>query len=340
VGVLGSLVRRVRPALALALAGGLLVPAAAPGVAAAGLSKPKVNTDEYRRSWGLEAIRARAAYDAGYTGRGVKIALIDCGLLAAERELLRNVSPESTDVVAPRTVPASDPHGSLVAAPLGAALNGRGMVGVAYNATILAIRADFDGGFAGQCAFHPSDLARGLDYAVSRQARIVVLPVQAEHPLGAAFEAALLRTVKSGAVVVIAAGNAMWPDPMWPARYAVDPRFAGSIVVAGATGWNGAITPWSNRAGEASAYFIAAPGEWILTDCARTCRLASGTSLSTPYVAGALALMLEAHPELSGPQAAERLLSVARDAGAPGQDPVYGRGILDLGRAFLPDPGG
>jgi subtilisin family serine protease len=337
VGVLGSVVRRVRTALALALAGSLL--GVGPGAAAA-LSKPKVNTDEYRRSWGLEAIHAQAAYEAGYSGRGVKIALVDCGLLQAQRELLRNVSPESTDVVAARTLPASDPHGSQVAAPLGAALNGRGMVGVAYNATILSIRADFDGGFAGQCAFRPSDLARALDYAVSRQARIVVLPMQAAHPLGEVFEAALGRTVKSGAVVVIAAGNATWPDPMWPARYAADPRFAGSIVVAGATGWNGLIAPWSNRAGEASAHFVAAPGQWILTDCARTCRVASGTSLATPYVAGALALLLEAHPELSGPQAAERLLSVARDAGAPGEDPVYGRGILDLGRAFLPAPDG
>jgi len=51
-------------------------------------------------------------------------------------------------------------------------------------------------------------------------------------------------------------------------------------------------------------------------------------------VAGALALTMEAHPELSGRQTAARVLEAARDAGAPGVDPVYGRGVLDLSRVF------
>src|SRR5436190_1449746 len=311
-----------------------LILAAALAPAGAGARGPRTNSDEYRKSWGLEAIGARVAYQAGLTGKGVIVAIVDCGVAQAQREVLRNVSRRSTDVVGDRHAPVSDPHGAYTAAPLAAALDGQGMVGVAYKATVLEVRADVDGGLDGRCAFKPSDIARGLDYAVAQKARIVVLPVQGRRPMGERFEAALERTTRAGLVVVIAAGNRNGPDPSWPARYAIDPRYAGSIVVAGATGYYGAITPWSNRAGAVQGYYIAAPGEWVLTNCRSKCDLVSGTSFSTSYVAGALALMAEAWPEQTGPQLAARLLETARDAGDVGVDAIYGRGILDVGRMF------
>lgn len=318
-----------RAGLGLIVALAVLLPGSA-----ADARGPRTDSDEYRKSWGLEAIGARAAYEAGLTGKGVTVAILDCGVATAQREVLRNVSRRSTDVVPGRKAPVTDPHGAYTAAPLAAALNGRGMVGVAYNATLLAVRADVEGGLNGKCAFRPSDLARGLDYAAEQKARVVVLPLQHSKPLGAAFEASLQRLVDSGAVAVIAAGNRNGPDPSWPAMYAIDPRYSGSIVVAGATGYYGSITGWSNRAGQVKAWYIAAPGEWVLTDCLAKCQLVSGTSFSTSYVAGGLALMMEAWPQMAGRDIAARLLSSARDAGDTGVDDVYGRGVLDLGVAF------
>lgn len=305
------------------------------GCAANRVPTPNHASAEYIRSWGLKVIHADAAYRAGATGRGVTVALIDCGLQTAQPEVTANVSPLSTDVAGPRRQPELDRHADYVAGPLGSALNGRGLVGVAYNATLLSVRADFDGGWQGQCAFRPADIARAVDYAVDHQARIIVMPLQATKPLGPAFEAALDRAARAGVVSVVAAGNGAAEQPAWPARYAVDPRFAGSVVVAGATRWDGEMTPWSNRAGPASRWFIAAPGQSVLTDCGRkTCRLVSGTSFAAPYVAGALALVMEGHPRLTGPEAAELLLQAARDAGDPGVDAVYGRGVLDVAPAF------
>lgn len=295
---------------------------------------PRINSAEYKKSWGLEAIGARAAYRAGLTGKGVTVAMVDCGVSQAQRDVMRNLSRRSTDVVEGRATPVFDRHGSYMAGPLASALDGHGMVGVAYNVTLLAVRADIDGGLFGSCAFKPGDLARALDYAAVQKARIVVLPIQGRKPMGTAFEAALERLVHSGAVVVIAAGNRNGREPSWPARYAVDPRYAGSIVVAGATGYYGEITSWSNKAGAIKPWYIAAPGEWVLTDCQAKCRLVSGTSFSTSYVAGGMALMMEAWPALSGPQIAERILNLARDAGEAGTDDIYGRGVLDLSQAF------
>ena len=62
----------------------------------------------------------------------------------------------------------------------------------------------------------------------------------------------------------------------------------------------------------------------------------NGTSFSSPAVAGALALLLQAFPNLTGRQAVEILLTTAREAGTPGTDGVYGRGLLDLVQAFQP----
>jgi subtilisin family serine protease len=324
--------RRIARTLLCAVAAAGLVPPAS----LARVAKPQPDSLEYRRSWGLHAIGAEAAYAAGYTGRGVRIALVDCGLGRHPRDFGHNLSRESADLTAHRLAPINDPHGNWVAEPLGSALNGYGTVGVAYNATLLEIRADMDGGYNGECAFRVGDLSRALDYAVDHHARIVVLPVQAKHPLGPVFEAALARVVQSGAVVVAAAGNQNQPDPAFPANYAADPRFARSMVVAGAANYEGDIAPWSDRAGAARDRYILAPGEWILTDCHDSCKFASGTSFATPFVAGAIALMMEAHPELDGPAAAERVLAAARDLGAPGVDEIYGRGMLDLSRAFAP----
>ncbi|MET0293640.1 MAG: S8 family peptidase, partial [Phenylobacterium sp.] len=254
----------------------------------------------------------------------------------AAPEVRRNVSRKSVDILAAqRRVPQTDRHGAYMAGPLGAALDRQGLVGVAYNARLLSVRADMEGGWRGQCAFLPSVLAQAVDYAADQKARVIVLPLQATRPLGKPFEAALLHAVEAGAVVVIAAGNRALAQPDYPGRYAADPRFGGALVAVGATRPNGTLADWSNRAGAASGHYLAAPGEQIFTDCGKaSCRRVAGTSFAAAYVAGSLALVMEAHPELSGREALDLLLNSARDRGQPGEDPEYGRGVLDVGRAF------
>ena len=323
--------------LAAVLAGvGLALSACASVPRAQRVPRPNPASAEYLRSWGLNAVNANPAYLAGATGRGVTIALVDCGLEQAVPELRRNVSSRSVDVLAgQRKTGLQERHAAYVAGPLGSALDGQGLVGVAYNATLLSVRADFDGGLNGECAFKPSDLARAIDYALAENAKVVVLPLQAKRPLGPTFEAALARAVSADVAVVIAAGNDAAADPSYPARYAADPRYAGSIVVVGASGSDGALAGWSNKAGRASPYFVSAPGEGVITDCGeKWCRRVSGTSVAAPYVGGALALILEARPDLGGKGAIARLLNGARDEGDPGVDATSGRGRLDIGAAF------
>jgi subtilisin family serine protease len=321
---------------AVALLSGALAASGLAPAASARVRKPQPDSIEYRLSWPLEAIGARSAYAAGYTGRGVRIALIDCGV-QRRGDFGRNLTRRnSVDLIASRATRFEDPHGAWVAQPLASALDGLGTVGLAYNATLIEIRADMDGGYKGECAFWSADLARALDVAIAQKARIIVLPLQAQKPLGKAFEAALARAVESGAVIVAAAGNDTLSEPAYPARYAADPRFAASMVVAGAVGPEGGMVAWSNKAGAARARYLLAPGQWVLTDCRRKCQFAHGTSFATPFVAGAIALVMEANPALSGASAADRVLAAARPLDAPGGEAVYGRGVLSVSRLFEP----
>jgi subtilisin family serine protease len=296
---------------------------------------PRPGSAEYLRSWGVRQVNPEAAFRAGYTGRGVTVAVIDTGLAWAQPEVARQAATTSIDLNPDRKVDSRlANHGGEIAGAIFAALDGGGLVGVAYGASLLSIRADIDGSCARECAFRTADLARGMDYATDHGAKIIVLAVEGQHRLSARFEAALERATAAGAVIVVAAGNETAAEPAWPARYAADPRFARSVIAVGATSPKATLAAWSNRAGSAKARYLAAPGEKLFADCdAKVCYLVSGTSFSAPYVAGGLALLMEARPDLSAQDAAELLLANAR-APRGGVDATVGRGFLDIGRAF------
>ena len=301
---------------------------------------------EYTRNYGLAAIQASAAFSAGGTGKGITVAVIDSGVQANPPDLEGAISSASTDIIAGRNQPnGTDQHATFVAGVIASRFNGQGTVGVAYEATILSVRADTAGSCAKTtgpadeqgCSFDDADLARGMDYAVAHGARIINLSVGAPDPGSATFQAALSRAVAAGVVVTAAAGNEGTANPDYPGKYAVDPRYLGAMVVVGATDKTNTITSYSNRAGDAAAGYLVAPGDEIITNCDGTnCWKISGTSFSSPAVAGALALLLQAFPNLTGRQAISILEQTADDLGAPGVDPVYGNGLIDLAKAFQP----
>jgi hypothetical protein len=289
---------------------------------------------------------AIAAWNAGATGRGINIGVIDAGIDLDQPDMAGRISPLSTDVIVGRNTPTGTlgpqgrpAHGTTVSGVIAAGFNGFGTIGVAYESTIISIRAD-----VGDCTdpdktvcFRASDLTRAIDYAIATNARIINLSLGGPSPMGTQFEAALQRAINAGIVFAIASGNEAGDNPEWPGRYASDPRFAGHIIVVGAHNAANQIASFSNRAGGSAAVFLSAPGVDIRTACDGTsCWVVSGTSFSAPAVAGALALLLDGFPNLSGRDAVAILLATARDAGDAGPDAVYGRGLLDIARAFQP----
>lgn len=291
---------------------------------------------EFQRNWGIKASGAGAAYAAGATGRGIKVALIDTGMGGASDDVLQNVSPQSIDLISDRTLASERTHGANIAAALAAARDGTGLVGIAPEAIVLSIRADLDVPcLKGECILSGMHIAEGMDYAVERGARVIILSLAGPKPLPS-LEPALRRAVQAGVVVVVASGNQGRKNAGWPARYAAEPEYAGMVLAVGASSRTGQITRYTNRAGKARNSYLVAPGDNIIVGCVSSrCQRASGTSYATAYVAGALALLLDAFPHLDGRKAAQLLLGTARDAGPSGVDSISGRGHVNIARAFL-----
>ena len=317
---------------------------------------------EVRRSDGPEFHNAIAAWQSGATGASIGIGIIDTGIDTDNPEFTGRISPASRDVAGNGTVEAVDDHGTNVALVAAAAKNDIGVVGIAYNATIIALRADQPGSCDAQseetldgCVFSDQDIAAGVDVAVAAGARVINLSLGGSEPT-TRLSNAIAAAARAGVVIIVAAGNDGDStddgiDPGNPDPFARGLLAAGgsNVIIVGSVDENGNFSDFSNKAGGLGNSFLSARGERICcvykdgelfveteADGRQFVTLFSGTSFAAPQVSGAVALLAQAFPNLTGAEIVRILLDTARDAGATGTDDVYGRGILDIGRAFQP----
>ena len=129
---------------------------------------PNLGSAEFLNNWGPAGVNAQVAWQNGATGAGVVVGVIDDGIDPNHPELVGRISPLSTDIVAGRNaLVTTQSHGSEISSLIAGNYNGAQTVGVAYDATILAVRADTGGGFG------YTDLANALDYAVANNVDVI-----------------------------------------------------------------------------------------------------------------------------------------------------------------------
>jgi hypothetical protein len=300
--------------------------------------------------------RVIPAWSAGATGRGVTLSIIDTGIDPTNPEFAGRISSASADVAGSRGITAEDDHGTQIALIAAAARNGSGIMGIAFDATIQALRIDAPGSCATTdgCKFTDETIAAGINRAVDAGARVINLSIGGST-INGTLRTAIARAASSGVVVVVAAGNdgestdpavnKNEPDPF--ASSTVNAG-NGNVIIAGSVDSNGTISTFANRAGSFANVYLNALGEDVCCVYANgqikvTTRngsqfvtVVSGTSFSTPQIVGAVALVAQAFPNMTGRQIVDLLLRTARDGGAAGTDPVYGRGTLDIANAFAP----
>ena len=321
-------------------------------------------TPEYLRSDGPDFHRAITAYQAGASGRGVTVGIIDSGLDPNSHEFAGRIHAQSGDVTgAGRRLGDDDGHGTSVSRVLAAAKDDRDIQGMAFDATILALRADQAGSCAptaqsvdeAGCSFFDSAIATGVDRAVDNKARVINISLGSAGGASSALRTAIDRATSAGVVVVVSAGNegdkldpAFDPNSPSPFAQSLVANGNGLVIIATAVDDNGIITKFSNKAGAAQNAVLSALGKGIcceyrndtiyrlVANDGTSVRVFNGTSYSAPQISGAAALLAQAFPNLTGAQIVNLLLTSARDAGAAGTDTIYGRGILDIGRAFAP----
>ena len=302
------------------------------------------NTAEYQRSNAAVQAQALTAYQAGATGQGIVAAVIDSGVDQNSAEFSGKISPLSADLAGSRGLQDTDGHGTAVSSVLLGAKNDVGTQGIAFNATLLVARTDTPGSCAtkGGCTHDDNAIAAGVDLAISARARVINISLGGSPP-NANLAAAMGRATAAGIVIVISAGNDFDTDPVLGAnpdplaQVALDPVARGLVLIAGATDSTQTISSFSNRAGVGQNVYLTALGVGVRAPAQNGAAfLWDGTSFSAPAVAGAVALLAQAFPNLTGAQIVDLLLRTATDLGVAGIDPIYGHGELNLAKAFAP----
>jgi len=218
-------------------------------------------------------------------------------------------------------------HGTHVAGIIAArAGNDIGGAGIAPNARIMAVKV-LDANRSGNSSL----LARGIRYAVDQGARILNASINGDQT-SSDLTAALAYATSKGATVVASAGNNsrnLDLVPSYPASSA-EP----SVLSVTATGVGGNLLDFANRG--LNSVDLAAPGEQILSTARGSgYEDRSGTSMSAPFVAGALALLQSARPDLSQSVLRGALLSTGQKTGLlQGLLGGGGGGELNVGSAM------
>lgn len=283
-------------------------------------------------------VGAPTAWQAGLTGAGVKVAVLDGGYDTGHADLKGVVKGEQDFVGAPSGIQDTDGHGTHVASTIagrGTASGGK-YTGVAKGADLL-IGKVCDGGW---CSF--DDILAGMQWAADSGARVVNLslgagPTDGTDPLSQEVNRI---TAASGALFVIAAGND------GPSGKVSTPATADAALAVASVTKQDALSEFSSVGPRFGDYAmkpdVAAPGSDIVAARAAGTleeqavdehyAKISGTSMATPHVAGAAAILAGQHPDWKAGQLKAALMASAHPIQATSFQ--QGAGRIDLGRAI------
>ena len=275
--------------------------------------------DSTHASWGLKATRALCC---GYSGRGIRVAILDTGLDLQHPDFAgRNVVSQSFV----EGLPADDGNGhgtfcaGVACGPQRPCHGPR--YGVAFGADLFVAKVldDDAGGVDG-------NVLAAIDWAVRNHCALVSMSLGTPALVGEShpqlYEQVAARALAAGTVLVAPAGNhSQRPETITPVEH---PANCPSILAVAAVDQSFAVAPFSNGGlnRDGGEVDLAAPGISILSAAPRPTlyQTASGTSMATPYVTGIAALLAEAHPAARGAALRALLLQALRPLPAPARD--------------------
>ncbi|GAA3778776.1 S8 family serine peptidase [Plantactinospora mayteni] len=281
-------------------------------------------------------IGAPEAWAAGYDGAGVKVAVLDTGVDAGHPDLVDQIDGKVSFVPGEDTDDVNG-HGTHVASTIvgtGAASGGE-YKGVAPGADLIVGKVLGNDGYGAD-----SWILAGMQWAAESGADIISMSLgdasltDGTDPMTIAVDT---LSARYGTLFVVAAGNA-GPQSIG------SPGTAGSALTVGAVDKQDDLAYFSSTGplvgSGALKPDISAPGVDIaaarsqqMTEGTGLYQSISGTSMATPHVSGAAAILAQRHPDWSGPKLKEALMSSAKSLADEYHPYEVGTGRLDVAAA-------
>jgi thermitase len=297
------------------------------------------NDPRYAEEYGLDKIDAPEGWDAAGLGTfpnsgGALVGIVDTGIRATHEDLAGKVAfcaksqgilPILSGSIQEGSCADDNGHGSHTSGTITANTNnGKGVAGVAFNSKLAVCKAL--GGPLGQGS--TADVANCIVWAHSKGAKVISMSLGGgdSTTLHNAVQTAWAGGGAGGTVLVAAAGNDGDATVNYPAGYA-------EVVSVAATDSADARASFSNANADVE---IAGPGVDVLStynssDTSYT--TLSGTSMATPHVAGATAIIWDKYPTATASAIRSKLDAAVDDLGAPGRDSTFGFGRVNLAKA-------
>jgi len=243
--------------------------------------------------WGIYRINAPATW-ATTTGNGVKIAIIDTGISKTHPDLTVSGGINLVGTSSNKKWDDDNGHGTHVAGIIAARNNIIGVVGVAPDAELYAVKVldSYGGGSI-------SDVIEGIDWAVQNNMDIISMSLGTDA-YSQAFADASASAYNSSVLLVAAAGNSgdgniSTDDVQYPAKF-------DSVIAVSAIDSNNLAAAWSADGIE--------------------------VELAAPFVSGAAALIMQNNAGMSPDEVRAVLANNSMDLGVQGKDNVYGYGLV------------
>ncbi len=324
--------------------------------------------------WDMSLIKADQAHEITDGSPDVLVGVLDSGINATHPDLAPVIDTAASvnctaagrpDTSATGWQPTTSYHGTHVAGTIAAARNGVGIVGVAPGVKLASVKVVNDDGFIypeyAICGFVWAGL-EGMDVTNNSYYIDPFMYWCSDQPDQAAVKEAVSRAVDfstdRGVVHAAAAGNAATdlatntvdtssPNDSTPVRRTINsgcediPAELDGVVTVSSIDKAANLSSFSNRG--LGKIDVAAPGSSILSTNfpGDGYRLASGTSMASPHVAGVLALLKSTHPEWTPAQLETAVREQADDhacgpvasgaacVGGLDENSFYGDGIVD-----------
>lgn len=274
--------------------------------------------------WGMKTIDAASAWAVTTGSPDVKVAVVDTGVDHQHPDFGGRVAKGYDFINNDDDAMDDHYHGTHCAGSIAAGIGNGGVVGVAPNVSMVAVKVlskSGSGSYAG--------VANGIIYAADSGAQIISMSLGGPSS-SAVIDDAVKHAISKGALVVAAMGNDNSERPSYPAA-------APGVMAVGSTMVGDKRSSFSNFGKHIS---VGAPGSDILSTVpGGKYKSLSGTSMATPHTAGLCALVKSRFPEFTADQIRAQVEKTSDDVGEAGFDKFFGHGRINAGRA-IPKPDG